>query len=122
MRTVLSYLDVNKKEIHTMSRTITVKGIGRASAKPDTVVISMSLDSRAMDYDKAMEIAIDNLQDITSTLTDAGFGKEDVKTTNYTCYSLAEECLAAPTMARSIDIEPEDIDVSDTATFVWEID
>ena len=43
-----------------MSRTITIKGIGRASAKPDTVVISMSLDSRAMDYDKAMEIATDN--------------------------------------------------------------
>ena len=60
-----------------MSRTITVKGIGRASAKPDTVVISMSLDSRAMDYDRAMEIAADNIQDITSTLMDAGFEKED---------------------------------------------
>ena len=60
-----------------MSRTITVKGIGRASAKPDTVVISMSLDSRAMDYDGAMEIAADNIQDITSTLMDAGFEKED---------------------------------------------
>ena len=217
-----------------MPRTITVKGIGRASAKPDTVVISMSLDSRAMDYDKAMEIAADNIQDITSTLMDAGFEKEEVKTTNFnvetnyssvedqngkyhqefrgyvvshnlkqefaldvkwlslalsaiagckshpqlsisfvvkdtaavneemlcsatenawkkakilcdasgvtlgklltidynwgelnicsdTRYSLAEDCLAAPMMARSIEIEPDDINVSDTATFVWEI-
>ena len=218
-----------------MSRTITVKGIGRASAKPDTVVIFMLLDSRTMDYDKAMEIAADNIQDIVNTLVDADFDKEDIKSTNFnvgtnygsvkdrngdyhqefrgyvvshnlklefaldvmrlslalsaiagckshpqlsisfvvkdtaavneemlrsatanarkkaeilcnasgvtlgrlltidynwgelnicsnTRYSLAEECLATPTMARSIDIEPEDIDVSDTATFVWEID
>lgn len=217
-----------------MPRTITVKGIGRVSAKPDTVVVSMSLDSRAMDYDKAMEIASVNIQDITRTLTDAGFEKEDVKTTNFnvetnyssvkdrsgnyhqefrgyvvshnlklefaldvkrlslalsaiagckshpqlsisfvvkdavavseemlrsatenarkkaeilcdasgvslgklltidynwgelnicsdTRYNLAEDCLAAPMMAGSIDIEPDDIDVRDTATFVWEI-
>lgn len=218
-----------------MPRTITVKGIGRATAKPDTVVISMSLDSRAMDYDKAMEIASVNIQDINRTLVDTGFEKDAVKTTNFnvrtdyssvkdrngnyhqefrgyvvshnlklefdfdvkrlsqalcaiarcqshpqlsisfvvkdaaavneemlrsatanarkkaeilcdasgvelgkllsidynwgelnvysdTKYSLAEDCLAAPMMAGSIDIEPDDIDVSDTATFVWEID
>lgn len=29
---------------------------------------------------------------------------------------------AAPIMARSIDIEPDDIDVRDTTTFVWEIE
>lgn len=50
-----------------MARTITVKGIGKVSAKPDYVVFSM------------------------------------------------------PLMAKSIDIDPDDIDVSDTATFVWEI-
>ena len=66
-----------------MPRTITVKGIGRVSAKPDTVVVSMSLDSCVMDYDKAMEIASVNIQDIIRTLTDAGFEREDVKTTNF---------------------------------------
>lgn len=66
-----------------MPRTITVKGIGRATAKPDTVVISMSLDSRAMDYDKAMEIASVNIQDINRTLVDTGFEKDAVKTTNF---------------------------------------
>ena len=59
-----------------MPRTITVKGIGKVSAAPDFVVLSMGL-----------------------------------------------ECLAAPMMAKcaEIDMEPDDIDVSDTATFVWEI-
>lgn len=66
-----------------MPRTITVKGIGRVSAKPDTVVVCMLLDSRAMDYDKAVEIASVTIQDITRTLTNAGFGREDIKTTNF---------------------------------------
>lgn len=219
-----------------MSRTITVKGIGRATAKPDTVVLSMSLDSRAAEYSKAMEIAAGSISDITQTLMGAGFEKDSVKTTNFnvrtdyenvkdnrsgqyhrefrgyvvahnlklefgfdmkrlsqalsavaecpahpqlsisfvvknttavneemlrsatknakekaevlcdaagvvlgkllsidynwgelnicspTQYGVAEECLAAPMMARSIDIEPDDIDVSDTATFMWEIE
>lgn len=41
-----------------------------------------------------------------------------------TRYSLAEEYLydAAPVMENSIEIEPDDIHVSDTATFVWEIE
>ena len=38
-----------------------------------------------------------------------------------TRYSLAEDCLVAPMMANCIDIEPDDITVSDTAVFVWEI-
>lgn len=218
-----------------MPRTITVKGIGRASARPDTVVLSMLLESRDMDYSKAMEIAADNIEDITNAVMAAGFERDAVKTTNFnvrtdyenvkdrsgnyrqefrgyvvshnlkvefgfdvkllsqalsaiagclshpqlsvsfvvkdaaavneemlrsatanarkkaeilcnasgvalgkllsidynwgeidvrsdTRYSLAEDCLAAPMMARSIDIEPDDINVSDTATFVWEID
>lgn len=41
-----------------------------------------------------------------------------------TRYDMAEDCLmeAAPMMPRAIDIEPDDIDVRDTATFVWEIE
>lgn len=34
-----------------MARTITVKGIGKASAKPDYVVFSMTLESKHKDYD-----------------------------------------------------------------------
>ncbi len=218
-----------------MTKTITVKGIGRATAKPDTVTLSLSLDSRAMEYDRAMETASEHIENITRALVGAGFEKDALKTTNFnvrtdydnvkgsdgnyhlefkgyvvshqfkvefsfdgerlsqalpalagclshpqlsisfvvkdsaavneemlrsaavnarkkaqvlcdasgvtlgsllsidynwselsicsnTRYSLAEECMAAPLMGKSISIEPDDIDVSDTATFVWEID
>ena len=218
-----------------MQGTITVKGIGRATARPDTIVLSMALDSRAVEYDRAMEIASDSIGDLTRALADAGFEKDEVKTTSFnvrtdydsvkdsdgnyrqafqgyvvshnlkvefgfevkrlsqalsaiagclshpqifiafvvrdaaavkeemlrsaaanarkkaeilcdasgvtlgkllsieynwdelnicsnTRYSLEEECLAAPTMARGIEIEPDDIEAKDTAVFVWEID
>ena len=211
-----------------MARTITVKGIGKASAKPDYVVLSMTLESKHKDYDKAMEMAADHIQHLNETLCGAGFEKGSVKTTNFNvrtdydrvkdrngvfcgyevthnlklafdfdmgrlslalsaiagCLShpqlsvaftvknataINEEMLRSstanakkkaeilceasgvtmgdliaidynwgeldiyshtryeccedtmPLMAKSIDIDPEDIDVSDTATFVWEI-
>ena len=44
-----------------MARTITVKGIGKASAKPDYVVLSMTLESNHMDYDKAMDMAASHI-------------------------------------------------------------
>lgn len=39
-----------------------------------------------------------------------------------TNYGLAKDCLADPMTVRAIDIEPDDIDIRDTATFVWEIE
>ena len=66
-----------------MAKTITVKGIGRASAKPDYVVLSMTLESKHKDYDKAMAIAADHIQHLTDTLCGIGFEKGSVKTTNF---------------------------------------
>jgi len=66
-----------------MARTITVKGIGRASAKPDYVVISMTLESNNKDYNKAMSLAADNIQHLNDTLVGSGFEKDAVKTTNF---------------------------------------
>lgn len=216
-----------------MSKTITVKGIGKASAKPDYVVLSMHLESQNMEYEKAMVDARLRVRQLTDTLVELGFEKADLKTVNFnvdtdynsekdrygnyrkifngykvihdlklafdfdskrlstalsaiggcvsnpeltihftvkdataiseemlrsatmnakrkaeilceaaavklgeliainyswgeidvfshTRYEMADECLARP-LGRSIDIEPDDIDVSDTATFVWEI-
>ena len=40
-----------------MARTITVKGIGKASAKPDYVVFSMTLESKHKDYDSVCQYA-----------------------------------------------------------------
>lgn len=218
-----------------MSRTITVKGIGKASAKPDFVVVSMTIESKDAVYDRAMDLASEHIRRLRESVEAAGFAKDVLKTANFnvrtnyesvrdesgnyrqefdgyvvshnlklefdfdsgrlsqalaavagcvakpelniaftvkdktavheemlrsaaenarkkakilceassvglgkllkieynwgeqsllsnTRYGFAEECVAAPMMARSIDIEPEDIHVSDTATFVWRID
>ena len=66
-----------------MARTITVKGIGKSSAKPDHVVLSMNLKSKHKDYDKAMEMAATHIQHLNDTLCGIGFEKGSVKTTNF---------------------------------------
>lgn len=219
-----------------MPRTITVKGTGKVSARPDYVTLSMLLESLDQSYDKAMELATKQIGELTDALAGTGFAKEALKTTNFdvrtdynnekdkrgnwkkifngyvvshnlkldfdfdmdrlskalaaiancaahpqlsvaftikdpaavkaemlrsaaanakekaeilcaasgvklgelvnidynwseinihsnTRYMLADECLreAAPMNAKSIDIEPEDINLNDCATFVWEL-
>lgn len=66
-----------------MPRTITVKGSGRATAKPDTVVVTMTLKSRSMKYDKAMDAAAVAIDELTRALVDAGFTKDAIKTTDF---------------------------------------
>lgn len=78
-----------------MARTITVKGIGKASAKPDYVVLSMTLESRHRDYDKAMDMAADHIRQLNETLHCIGFEKGSVKTTNFnvhTDYDRVKDC------------------------------
>ena len=216
-----------------MPKTITVKGVGKVSASPDSVVLSMTLESRNMNYEKAMNKAAESIDQLNTALEIVGFEKKAVKTTGFnvradyeyrqnksgkservftgyvvyhnlkvefdldsrrlaealsavgnciahpqlsvaftvkdttaineemlrsatnnaknkaeilcsasgqelgellsidyswgemrvfsdTRYELADDCLAAPT-GPCIDIEPDDIDISDTVTFVWEI-
>ncbi len=69
-----------------------------------------------------------------SVLTEAaGIGLKDIQSIDYSWGEidfeyrpmnggiLAERCMAEPTAAYSLDIEPDDIEVSDTVTVVWEI-
>ena len=46
------------------------------------------------------------------------YGREVHSMPRYDC---CEEAIAPMAVGTTIDIDPEDIDVSDTATFVWEI-
>lgn len=66
-----------------MNRTITVKGIGKASAKPDQVVLSMVLESKHQDYDQAMERAAVSIGYLNDAMEKVGFEKGTVKTTNF---------------------------------------
>ena len=66
-----------------MSRTITVKGTGKVSARPDYVVLSMTLETLDKDYDKAMDTAAQQLQQLNDALIAAGFEKSSIKTTGF---------------------------------------
>ena len=64
-------------------KTMTVKGIGNVSVKPDLVVLSMSLETRNRDYETAMREAADRIEHINASLSTLGFEKESVKTTDF---------------------------------------
>ena len=38
-------------------KTITVKGIGKVSAKPNLIVVSLNLESEDKDYEKTMNLS-----------------------------------------------------------------
>lgn len=66
-----------------MNKTITVKGIGRAAAKPDLVVLKMDLSTRKMKYEETMDFAAMRIESLTKTLEKVGFKKQDLKTINF---------------------------------------
>lgn len=70
-----------------MSRTITVKGVGRVTTPPDYVVISMSLEAKEKDYEETMELAAQKIEQLNTSLEKIGFEKKSVKTTNFNVHT-----------------------------------
>ena len=66
-----------------MMRTITVKGVGSASAKPDYITITMTVEALDISYDKAMLDAAKRIEMIQRAAVEVGYEKEDVKTLNF---------------------------------------
>ena len=66
-----------------MSKTITVKGIGKVSAVPDYVVITMSLEAHENDYEETLELAAKKIEYLNTSLVEIGFEKKAVKTTSF---------------------------------------
>ena len=66
-----------------MNRTITIKGIGKLSLKPDQTVVSLTLKTVHGDYDKAMDEAAKHLEQLRNAITEIGFAKDDLKTTGF---------------------------------------
>ena len=64
-------------------KTITVKGVGKISVKPDCVVLSMALETKNHDYEAAMNEAANKIEHINKSLVAIGFEKESVKTTDF---------------------------------------
>lgn len=70
-----------------MERTITVKGIGKISARSDYVILEMKLEAKDKQYDKVMDIATKQLAELKQSLLSIGFEKDAVKTTNFNVYT-----------------------------------
>ena len=66
-----------------MNRTITIKGIGKMSLKPDYTVVSLSLKTVDMVYDQAMDKAAEYLENLRNALVGIGFSEGDLKTTDF---------------------------------------
>ena len=77
-----------------MQRTITVKGVGTVSAKPDLIVVTITLRNLDMDYERALDLSAKDIAAINGALTKIGFKKGDLKTTSFdvdTCYSSVKD-------------------------------
>ena len=66
-----------------MNRTITVRGTGRVSLRPDTVVVSMTLTTLDKDYDRSMSLSAGLLDGLRAALADIGFEEKELKTTHF---------------------------------------
>ena len=64
-------------------KTITVKGMGKVSASPDLIAVSMHLETEDKEYDKTMESAAEKIELLNKSLEEVGFEKKAVKTTNF---------------------------------------
>ena len=66
-----------------MERTITVKGVGKATMKPDQVVIRLSFEATDKIYEQAMALAAQQVADLKQAFANAGFEKDVLKTTDF---------------------------------------
>lgn len=66
-----------------MDRIITVRGVGTAKTKPDWVKISINLNAKDKDYEKAMDLASEQIASLNAALREAGFKKGSLKTLNF---------------------------------------
>ena len=64
-------------------RTITVKGVGSVSAKPDVIVISIDQKTSAREYDKTMEKAAADLDGIRKAIAGTGQDSSKLKTSSF---------------------------------------
>ena len=64
-------------------RTITVKGTGNVSARPDYIVLSLNIEALSETYDRAMTDASERIKNLQDAAVRVGYGKEDLKTTSF---------------------------------------
>ena len=66
-----------------MNREIVVKGIGKATAAPDLIVLDMNLEVCERDYEKTMRRSSEVLDILRAAVTSAGHDGKELKTTSF---------------------------------------
>ena len=64
-------------------RTITVKGTGNVSARPDFIVLSLNIEAISETYDRAMTEASERIKKLQDAAVLVGYEKSDMKTTSF---------------------------------------
>lgn len=64
-------------------RTITVKGTGNVSVRPDYIILSMNIEAKSKTYDLAMSEAAERIEKMQGAAVRVGYRKEDLKTTRF---------------------------------------
>ena len=91
-----------------MTKTITVKGVGNVSVKPDLIVVSMKLGTEDREYDKTMELAAERISLINDSLEKIGFEKNSVKTTDFNVRTNYESVKDKSGNYKNEDLDDED--------------
>jgi len=66
-----------------MERTITVKGVGSVSAKPDYIVLTLSIEEKDKSYEKALDGAARKIDLLEAVARRAGFKRGTLKTISF---------------------------------------
>lgn len=70
-----------------MTKTITIKGVGKASTRPDLIVVTMNLETEDKEYNKTFDAASKKIEELNKALEKVGFEKNSIKTTNFNVYT-----------------------------------
>lgn len=64
-------------------QTLTVKGTGRESLKPDQILITCTLSAKDTDYNALTSLEAEKLEELTKALEGVGFDKSEIKTSSF---------------------------------------
>ncbi|MGN1166918.1 MAG: SIMPL domain-containing protein [Lachnospiraceae bacterium] len=92
------------------------------TVKDSAAVNEMLLKSAAVNAKQKAQILCEASGVKLGELLSIDYNWEELNIYSNTDYQLEDKCLAAPAALSNIEIEPEDIKVNDTATFVWGIE
>ncbi|MGN1129065.1 MAG: SIMPL domain-containing protein [Candidatus Flemingiibacterium sp.] len=66
-----------------MKKTITVKGTGSVSAKPDLIILSLTIEKKDVDYEKALRETSDAVKALSGAALSCGHPSDALKTSDF---------------------------------------